>query len=147
MKSIKTGRRKLLVQDGERSAVTLLFGGGSDLSVFRLKGAFLFFLGSSLQTWKSWINIFLLSQLAVDFASLSGWKMVFFYRLNIFVLQGSWFFFSRPSSEHVGVRGDLSSFLSRNSPESRPMWQSLAIDCMVVIPYCFKGSMLLKMVK
>lgn len=72
MKSIKTGRTKLLVQDGERSAVTLLFGGGSDLSVFRLKGAFLFFLGSSLQSWKSWINIFLLSQLAVDLGWLTG---------------------------------------------------------------------------
>lgn len=44
MKSIKTGMRKLLVQDGERSAATLLFRGGSDLSVFRLKGAFLFFV-------------------------------------------------------------------------------------------------------
>lgn len=73
MKGFKTGRRKLLVQDGERSAVTLLFGGCSDLSVFRLKGAFLFFfLGSSLQTWKSWINILLLSQLPVDFGLLSG---------------------------------------------------------------------------
>lgn len=51
MKSVTTGRRKLLVQDGERSAVTLLFGRGSDLSIFRLKGAFLFFLGTSLQTW------------------------------------------------------------------------------------------------
>lgn len=69
MKSIKTGGRKLLVQDEERSAVTLLFGGGSDLSVFRLKGAF---LGASLQTWKSWINIFPFSQLAVDFGLLSG---------------------------------------------------------------------------
>lgn len=72
MKSIKTGKRKLLVRDGERSAATLLFRGGSDLSVFRLKGAFLFFLGSSLQTWTSWINISLLSQLAVDFGLLSG---------------------------------------------------------------------------
>lgn len=34
MKSIKTGRRKLLVQDGGRSVMTLLFGGGSDLFVF-----------------------------------------------------------------------------------------------------------------
>lgn len=27
------------------------------------------------------------------------------------------------------------------------MWQSLAIDCMEVIPYCFKGSILFKSVK
>lgn len=112
-KLLKLGRGKLLVQDGNVllialiTAVTLFKGARvSDLSVFREKGAFLFFLWSSLQTWKSWVNIFLLSHLAIGFGLLSSWKMEFFYRLNIFVLRGSWgflFFLSPPWNMSASV--------------------------------------------